>query len=53
MAVELLVRGEVQVPVGYIALQGYDREGSKTTLFPGDAESKFSKWLKKTCEANN
>ena len=37
----------------YLFTKGYDREGSKTTLFPGDAESKFSKWLRKICEANS
>ena len=37
----------------YLFTKGCDREGSKTTLFPRDAESKFSKWLRKICEANS
>jgi hypothetical protein len=37
----------------YLFTKGYDREGSKTTQFPGDAESKFSKWLRRICEANS
>ena len=36
----------------YLFTKGYDREGSKTTIFAGDAESRFSKWLKKVCEVN-
>lgn len=36
----------------FLFTKGYDREGSKTTIFAGDAESRFSKWLKKVCEVN-
>ena len=36
----------------YIFTRGYDREGSKTTIFSGEAESRFSKWLHKLCADN-
>ena len=36
----------------YIFTRGYEREGSKMTIFAGDAESRFSKWLGKLCQAN-
>ena len=32
--------------------RGYDREGSKTRVFQGDSESRFSKWLARLCEEN-
>jgi hypothetical protein len=32
--------------------RGYEREGSKMTIFAGDAESRFSKWLSNLCTAN-
>ena len=37
----------------YIFTKGYDREGAKTTIFAGDSESRFSKWLLKLCQSNN
>jgi hypothetical protein len=37
----------------YLFTKGYDREGSKTTIFAGDAESRFSKWLRKVCDVNS
>lgn len=36
----------------YVFTRGYDREGSKPTLFAGEAESRFSKWLHKLCADN-
>jgi hypothetical protein len=36
----------------YIFTRGYEREGSKMTIFAGDAESRFSKWLSNLCTAN-
>jgi hypothetical protein len=36
----------------YIFTGGYEREGSKMTIFAGEAESRFSKWLGKTCTKN-
>lgn len=36
----------------YLFTKGYDREGSKTTVFQGDVESRFSKWLKNVCDTN-
>ena len=36
----------------YIFTRGYEREGSKMTIFAGEAESRFSKWLGKTCTKN-
>jgi integrase len=36
----------------YIFTRGYLREGSKRTIFAGDAESRFSKWLKNLCIEN-
>lgn len=37
----------------YIFTKGYDRDGAKTTIFAGDSESRFSKWLLKLCQSNN
>ena len=36
----------------YIFTRGYEREGSKMTIFAGDAESRFSKWLANICSKN-
>jgi hypothetical protein len=36
----------------YIFTRGYEREGSKRTIFAGDAESRFSKWLGNLCTEN-
>lgn len=36
----------------YIFTRGYEREGSKMTIFAGDAESRFSKWLGNLCQTN-
>ena len=36
----------------YIFTRGYEREGSKRTVFAGDAESRFSKWLGNLCTEN-
>lgn len=36
----------------YIFTRGYDREGSKTNIFSGEAESRFSKWLHRLCTEN-
>jgi hypothetical protein len=36
----------------YLFTRGYDREGSKASLFSGEAESRFSKWLHKLCADN-
>jgi hypothetical protein len=36
----------------YVFTRGYDREGSKTRVFQGDSESRFSKWLARLCEEN-
>ena len=36
----------------YIFIGGYEREGSKMTIFAGDAESRFSKWLQNLCTIN-
>ena len=36
----------------YIFTRGYEREGSKMTIFAGDAESRFSKWLQNLCTTN-
>jgi hypothetical protein len=36
----------------YIFTRGYDREGSKTNIFSGEAESRFSKWLHRLCAEN-
>ena len=36
----------------YIFTRGFEREGSKMTLFAGDAESRFSKWLSSLCQSN-
>ena len=36
----------------YIFTRGYEREGSKMTIFAGDAESRFSKWLHNLCNTN-
>ena len=36
----------------YIFTRGYEREGAKMTIFAGDAENRFSKWLKKLCNVN-
>jgi hypothetical protein len=37
----------------YIFTRGYERQGSKRTIFAGDSvESKFSKWLSNICEEN-
>ena len=36
----------------YIFTRGYEREGSKMTIFAGDAESRFSKWLANVCSKN-
>jgi hypothetical protein len=36
----------------YVFTRGYEREGSKMTIFAGDAESRFSKWLSNLCTAN-
>ena len=36
----------------YVFTRGYGREGSKTTIFAGEAESRFSKWLNNLCMNN-
>ena len=36
----------------YVFTRRYDREGSKTRVFQGDSESRFSKWLSRLCEDN-
>lgn len=36
----------------YLFTRGYDRGGSKTRIFSGEAESRFSKWLHKLCADN-
>ena len=36
----------------YIFTRGYEREGSKMTIFAGDVESRFSKWLSNLCSTN-
>lgn len=36
----------------YVFTRGYEREGSKQTLFAGEAESRFSKWLNNVCKSN-
>ena len=36
----------------YVFTKGYDRQGAKTTIFAGDSESRFSKWLMKLCHEN-
>jgi hypothetical protein len=36
----------------YTFTRGYEREGSKRTIFAGDAESRFSKWLGNLCTEN-
>jgi hypothetical protein len=36
----------------YVFTRGYEREGSKTCIFAGEAESRFSKWLHKLCADN-
>lgn len=36
----------------YVFTRGYDRVGSKTRVFQGDSESRFSKWLTRLCEEN-
>ena len=36
----------------FVFTRGYDREGSKTTIFSGEAECRFSKWLHKLCADN-
>ena len=36
----------------YVFTRGFEREGSKTTIFAGDAESRFSKWLSNLCLTN-
>lgn len=36
----------------YVFTRGYGRGGSKTTIFSGEAESRFSKWLHKVCLDN-
>lgn len=36
----------------YVFTRGYEREGSKMTIFAGEAESRFSKWLSNLCAAN-
>ena len=33
----------------YLFTRGYDRQDAKTTVFAGDSESRFSKWLLKLC----
>lgn len=37
----------------YIFTKGYEREGSKATVFAGEAESRFSKWLSNICQKHN
>ena len=37
----------------YVFTKGYDRQGAKTSIFAGDSESRFSKWLLKLCHENN
>ena len=36
----------------YVFTRGYEREGSKTRIFHGDSESRFSKWLTRLCAGN-
>jgi hypothetical protein len=36
----------------YIFTRGYEREGSKKTIFAGAAESRFSQWLSNLCVVN-
>lgn len=36
----------------YVFTRGYEREGSKTRIFHGDSESRFSKWLTRLCTDN-
>ena len=36
----------------YIFTRGYEREGSKMTIFTGEAECRFSKWLRNLCSKN-
>ena len=36
----------------YVFTRGYERECSKMTIFAGEAESRFSKWLSSVCTTN-